>query len=281
MRVLIIRSKWDLDPLPLDQFLTRIRQQGFDGSEIHLPSLHESPETTIALHQENHLASVLMITTEGKTPEEHLASLEQRYTLAIRYRPLHINCHTGRDIFPLEDNVRIFRRGLALVEEHGVPLYHETHRGRATFSLLSTLAILRALPAVKITADFSHWCCVHESLLSDMPEGLDAAIRQTGYIHARVGHPEGPQVSDPRAPEWQHAVEAHLGWWERIAALARARGWAQLALCPEFGPPPYMPTLPYTQTAVADVDDIVRHMMQLLRARLYTQTINRSNDLEA
>ena len=274
MQLLIIRSKWDLDNLPLDQFLVRIRQQGFDGSEIHLPSLHESPETTLALHQENHLAFVMMITTEGRTPEEHLTSLEQRYKQAVRYKPLHINCHTGRDVFSLEDNLRIFRRGLALVEEHGVPLYHETHRGRATFSLLSTLAILRALPALKLTADFSHWCCVHESLLSDMLEGLDVAIRQTGYVHARVGHPEGPQVSDPRAPEWQNAVEAHLGWWEQIAASARGRESAQLAICPEFGPPPYMPTLPYTQTAVADVDEIVRHMMQLLRARLYAQTIS-------
>jgi hypothetical protein len=274
MRVLIIRSKWDLDSLPLDNFLARIRQQGFDGSEIHLPSLRESPETTIALHRENHLAFVMMITTEGRTPDEHLLALEQRYKQAVRYKPLHINCHTGRDVFSLEDNLRIFRHGLSLVEEYGVPLYHETHRGRATYSLLSTLAILRALPALKITADFSHWCCVHESLLGDMLEELGVAIRQTGYIHARVGHPEGPQVTDPRAPEWQNAVEAHLGWWEQIASALRGQNSAQLAICPEFGPPPYMPTLPYTQSPVADVDEIVRHMMQLLRTRLYAQTIS-------
>ena len=274
MRVLIIRSKWDLDSLPLDNFLARIRQQGFDGSEIHLPSLHESPETTIALHRENHLAFVMMITTEGRTPDEHLLALEQRYKQAVRYKPLHINCHTGRDVFSLEDNLRIFRHGLSLVEQYGVPLYHETHRGRATYSLLSTLAILRALPALKITADFSHWCCVHESLLGDMLEELGVAIRQTGYIHARVGHPEGPQVTDPRAPEWQNAVEAHLGWWEQIASALHGQNSAQLAICPEFGPPPYMPTLPYTQSPVADVDEIVRHMMQLLRARLHAQTIS-------
>ena len=100
-------------------------KQGFDGTEIHLPSLHATPEECIALHEKYGLAFVAMITTEGKTAEEHCRSLEDRYRTAVRYRPMLVNCHTGRDIFTLEENLRIFRTGIALEEEGG---HHDLSR---------------------------------------------------------------------------------------------------------------------------------------------------------
>ena len=36
------------------------------------------------------------------------------------------------------------------------------------------------------------------------------------HIHARVGHTEGPQVTDPKLPEWQTALEHHCDWWKKI-----------------------------------------------------------------
>ncbi len=268
MNILLIRSKWDLDDLPLEEFLRYSRTQGFDGTEIHLPSLHASPEESIGLHESHALRFVAMITTEGSSPEEHITTLEQRFRSAVRYKPLLVNCHTGRDIFTLEENLRIFRRGEELSSEAGIPLCHETHRGRAMFSAPSTSAILSALPALRLTADFSHWCCVHESLLLDQEEAVHRAIRHTEYIHARVGHMEGPQVSDPRAPEWAAEVERHLSWWEQIAAGRARAGAPVLAICPEFGPPPYMPTLPYTKQPVSDIRDVIVHQQQQLRKRL-------------
>jgi len=64
------------------------------------------------------------------------------------------------------------------------------------------------------------------------------------------------------------AVEAHLGWWKKIAASKRAAGVAQLTITPEFGPPPYLPTLPWTQMPVASQWDINVHMMNFLREHL-------------
>jgi hypothetical protein len=75
-------------------------------------------------------------------------------------------------------------------------------------------------------------------------------------------------VSDPQAPEWQPAVEAHVRWWERIAVAKRAAGAERLTVTPEFGPPPYLPVLPWTQMPVASQWDINVHMMHLLRDRL-------------
>ena len=97
---------------------------------------------------------------------------------------------------------------------------------------------------------------------------MTLAIGHADYIHARVGHMEGPQVSDPRAPEWSAEVERHMQWWERIAAEHARRGSAFLAVCPEFGPAPYMPALPFTRQPVTDIQEIVVHTMHHLRRRL-------------
>jgi hypothetical protein len=162
----------------------------------------------------------------------------------------------------------IFRRARQLEVELGVRVVHEIHRGRATFSTTATAALLEELPDLKLAADFSHWCCVHESLLADQEERVERAIKRSYHIHARVGHPEGPQVTDPRAPEWQEAVAAHLGWWQRIVDHHRASGSAILTICPEFGPPGYMPTLPYTRQPVADLWELNCYMKDLLQKRL-------------
>jgi len=271
MRVCIARSKWDLDPLPLTEFLPKIKAAGFDASDIHLPSLRESPEEIAALHTRNGLALVGMITTEGGTPEEHCASLEKRIALAARCAPAHVNCHTGKDFFSPRENLTIFEAALELSRRFGISISHETHRGRATFSAPATQDLLKSMPEIRLTADFSHWCCVHESLLADQEEAVGLAIERTDYIHARVGHAEGPQVNDPRAPEWKAELEAHLSWWQRIADAHRRHGSRELFVCPEFGPAPYMPALPFTRQPVSDLWEITLFMKELLRERLAGQ----------
>lgn len=268
MQVLIARSKWDMDALPLDGFLAKIRDAGFGASDIHLPSLRESPEEIAALHAKHGLLLVGMITSEGKTPEEHCAFVEQRVALAARCAPVHVNCHTGKDYYTREENIAIFRAAENAARRHGLRLSHETHRGRATYSAPATRALLRELPELRLTADFSHWCCVHESLLGDQDDALASAIERTEYVHARVGHMEGPQVNDPRAPEWKNELDTHVGWWRRIADTHRKRGSARLLVCPEFGPAPYMPLLPHTRQPVADLWEITLFMKDLLTREL-------------
>jgi sugar phosphate isomerase/epimerase len=268
MRLRIARSKWDLDDLPLDRFLATIAAAGFGASDIHIPSLRESPAETAALHARHGIALVAMITSEGTTPAEHCASLADRFAAAALCAPVHINCHTGRDTFSRDENLAVVREALALGRRFGIPVSHETHRGRATYSAPATRELLLAMPELRLTADFSHWCCVHESLLADQGEALTLAIERSDYIHARVGHIEGPQVSDPRAPEWSAELEAHMGWWRRIAAARRAEGAGELVVCPEFGPAPYMPLLPYSRTPVANLWDITLYMKDMLAKNL-------------
>lgn len=268
MNILITRSMWDFPDDPLEKFLVRVKEGGFDGTDLHLPFLKEKPGRIRSLHDEYGLLLIGMITTDGATVSEHLDSLERRFSLAAEIGPAHLNCHTGRDIFPFEENLRIFLRAGELSEKHGISISHETHRGRALFSTLATRDILAAMGTIRLTADFSHWCCVHESLLADQAEIMETAAQRTDYIHARVGHMEGPQVPDPRAPEWAGELDCHIGWWKRIAEIHRRRNSPLLAICPEFGPWPYMPTLPWTRQAVTNLWDVTVWMKDLLRRSL-------------
>jgi hypothetical protein len=125
---------------------------------------------------------------------------------------------------------------------------------------------MEKMASLRLTLDISHWCNVHESLLADQQETVALAISRTGHIHARIGHPEGPQVNDPRAPEWKSVVEAHFGWWDRIVEQKKKEG-TRLTILTEFGPADYMPTIPYTRQPVANQWEINVHMLNTLRAR--------------
>jgi len=109
---------------------------------------------------------------------------------------------------------------------------------------------------LKLTCDFSHWVCVAERLLEDCGDIIQLAAQRCQHLHARVGFEEGPQVSDPRAPEWARHVAVHEGWWDQIWSAQAKRGLEIPTLTPEFGPAPYLPLLPYTQMPVANLSDI-------------------------
>jgi hypothetical protein len=255
MEPIFLKSLWEVDPsLPytLDELLTRVQDDGFDGTELFVPAHAESVEDVVRTHKRRGLDIVAAITTTGATVAEHRTSLEVEVQKALSFEPLLINCHTGRDIFAFEDNLGVFELALELEERHGVPIRHETHRRRATFSAPATRRYLEALPDLRLTADVSHWMVVHESDLRDQWANVELLIQRSDHIHARVGFAEGPQVSDPSAPEYAEHWENHLSIWMAIADRVRSEN-GRLTITPEFGPPPYAPTLPFTGQPTVDV----------------------------
>jgi hypothetical protein len=89
-----------------------------------------------------------------------------------------------------------------------------------------------------------------ESLLGNQEETIALALTRVDHIHARIGHAEGPQVNAPRAPEWEAAVKAHFAWWDVIAQRKKQKG-KTMTMLTEFGPPDYLPALPFTRQPVA------------------------------
>lgn len=270
MKLLYFRSVWGLEELsPVEAKLEKIKAGGFDGVELDVPSDVATCRRARRCLDGLGLAVVAQQwRTTGATPAEHIRAFEEQYARALELRPLYLNSHTGCDHFTLEENLEIFDHATALAEKGGIEVLHETHRGRAMFSAPSTVALLAQRPQLKLTADFSHWCCVHESLLADQAARLETAMRRSFAIHARVGHAEGPQVTDPRDPAWQPQLAAHLAWWKRIVELRRAEGCAILPICPEFGPAPYLTFLPHTTQPLADLWEVNCWMRDWLQTEL-------------
>ena len=192
----------------------------------------------------------------GGSVPEHLESLRAQIEECLEHRPLFFNAHSGSDTWSLAEAEDFYGAVMELEKRVGVPIAHETHRLRYFGNPWTTRPILERFPDLKLTCDFSHWVCVAERLLEDCGPILQLAAAHCHHLHARVGFEEGPQVPDPRAPEWSRHVVAHEAWWDAIWASQMDRGLTVSTLTPEFGPAPYLHCLPYTQVPVADLADI-------------------------
>lgn len=264
MKIVFVKTKWEMWHESLETFLNRVVDDGFEATEIFLQTETVPAHEIAAMHRERQLDLVGQILTQGDTPDEHIRSLEEQFEFAVDCAPMHINHHAGRDVFSFQENIRIFERMISLGGEAGISVTAETHRGRPTFSATETRRYLEALPALRLTADFSHWMVVHESTLEDQEETLELAIERSDHVHARVGYEEGPQVPDPRAPEWKGHVDRHVALWRRIIEAHRIAGSDTLTIAPEFGPPNYMHTQPFSNEPVRDAWEINVYMRDML-----------------
>jgi hypothetical protein len=199
--------------------------------------------------------------------ETHFRDFREQLTLAVEADALFCSCLVGSDSWPLSAAVDFFARALEFGRSAGVELSFETHRSRPTFHPWLTAELLRALPELRLTCDFSHWCVVCERLPDD-ESVLGLAIERARHIHARVGYAQGPQVPDPRAPEYEPELLAHEHWWSRIALAAAERGQSMLTVTPEFGPDGYLQQAPFSKQPAADLAELNRWMAHRQRGHL-------------
>ncbi|MFO1512969.1 MAG: TIM barrel protein [Verrucomicrobiota bacterium] len=270
MKILFFRSIWGLEETPtLEAQLRKIKAGGFDGVEMAVPADAAACREARKIIDDLGLAVIAQqCRTAGQTVAEHTAGFAAIFERALLLRPLHLNSHTGRDHFTFDQNLEIFDHAAALAAQHEVELLHETHRGRALFSAPATERFLVERPQLRLVADFSHWCCVHESLLADQSGRVTRAIKHSSAIHARIGHDQGPQIPDPRDPLWQSHLDVHWAWWKKIVAQRRAEGRSVLCVTPEFGPAPYMTLLPHTHKPIADLWEINLFMRDWFKEQL-------------
>jgi sugar phosphate isomerase/epimerase len=253
----------------VDDFCASAKKEGYDGIEMWWPMEKRSQDDLFAALKKHGLAVGFLAGTGESDYRKHFDGFKRMIDAAANntvQKPLYINCHSGKDYFSYTENKALIDHTTALSKQSGILICHETHRSRMLYAAPVAKQYMQQNPELKLTFDVSHWCNVSESLLQDQPETMALAVDRAEHIHARIGHPQGPQVSDPRAPEFEAAVKAHLGWWDRIASRKKEKG-ERLTILTEFGPPDYMPTLPYTRQPLADQWAINVHMMHLLRKR--------------
>ena len=266
---------WGSEHLSPSKFITNIAAAGFEGAELFLTP----PDTTTdafllaieTIRKQN--PDFYFITLQLPFPKEdkvaaHVKVMEANFTTLAALNPLFINSHTGRDYFSFDDNCRIIDAAMNFAAKNGVRILHETHRGRFSFHAASLLPYLDKFPQMELVGDFSHFCTVSESMLEGQEDIISRIIPQVSHIHARLGFEQGPQVNDPKAPEWQAHLEKFLYWWQQIITTKKAAGQSLFTISPEFGPIPYMPTAPYTQQPLSNQWDNNVFMMEYLRASL-------------
>lgn len=247
--------------------LEKIKRAGYDGVEIGIPaekwrrdelrSLLEQHELDVIAHQYQ---------AEGLTFDDYLTSFDTWIETAASFEPLLVNSHTGKDYWTMEQNLRLVDVAQRSEERYGLPIVHESHRGRFLYSAPVATEYFRRQPNLKITADLSHWVCVAESLLVGQESTLNEAIQRAGHIHARVGYAQGPQVPDPFSPRWTGELNAFSSWWLRIAQRFCREGRACLTITPEYGPPPYGRDSPQGGELVGEFFDVNLRMKEYLTA---------------
>lgn len=268
MNVKFFCPRWGSESIPFAAFISKVLEDGYDGVEISLPDSVSKRNEYLAILADAGIPFILQHhQTDKKMANEYIPEFVSRLEMLADAKPLFINSQTGKDFFSIEDNCRIIEKASKVEAKSGVPIFHETHRGKFSFACQVMSAYLDVFPEMKITADFSHWVNVSESLLQHQQETIDRIIPNVHHVHSRVGFPEGPQVNHPKAPENKSYLDRHLEWWDAIINERKKQGEKEFTITSEFGPVPYMPTLPFTAQPVANQWEINKYMMSLLEER--------------
>ena len=219
----------------LEQRLRGIKQRGYDGVEVGLPEFmarlgdiqpEEVPDFPHLLRDLDLGYLPMIFTYEPEfsarwggmaieADATHASTFQQQVEAAAEYEPLQMTSHSGSDAMTLGEAVEFFETALKVESEVGVPIGHETHRMRILYSPFVWRDVHRELPEFRTVADISHWVNVCERIPDDLDDIFSSLAASAIHIHGRVGHPEAPQVTDPRAPENEQFVRWHEQWWRK------------------------------------------------------------------
>ncbi|MFM0337091.1 sugar phosphate isomerase/epimerase family protein [Paraburkholderia fungorum] len=284
MKFELFKTFWGFDGGP-DDAAPLVRAAGFDGIEAPVPPGEAAREAFARAIAGQRLEFIAEITTAGSyvpersaTPEDHLRDFEAKILWGKPLAPRFFNVMAGCDAWPAATQIDFFSRAVEIAARHEVICSFETHRGRSFYNPWITRDVARAVPALKLTCDFSHWVSVCERLLDGEGGEWDTILElapHAHHLHGRVGYPQGPQVPHPAAPEYADCLASHQRMWEALWSAQIANGYTVTTMTPEFGPDGYLHTLPFTNAAVADLWEINtwmgreerRHLAAFLAAR--------------
>ncbi|CAI7566331.1 unnamed protein product [Penicillium pancosmium] len=234
-----------------------LKKHGYNGVEIDIHQLDpvaEFPRLREFLDQVGLEMSVLSwVGYVGPRPvgldaQHHLQNYRDVLQSTAVLRPVAINFQSGQDTWTVEESVKFYKGTLQVDKELGLTghVFHETHRNRSLSTPYHSLQILRAVPELKITADFSHWmvCCERILDISDEDRALlDEVIPRVGHLHARIGTTQASQCPEPLNPIFEQERLCMERLWTKIIEGYHERNGsdANLVFVPEYGPFPYHP----------------------------------------
>ena len=256
---------WGMTDMNLQDALLKIKKAGYQGSEIALNPESMDLAAVKKIFDDLELRMLAQHPfAKGENPHRYQIDYISKLKQIIEIQPDKINCHTGKDYYSVSDNLKIIEAAAMISENAKTIVAHEIHRGRFSFSSALIGEYFDRFPELKLTADFSHWCVVSESLLEDQEETIAKTISHCVHTHARVGHSQSAQVTHPATPENERALIRHTQWWKMIYDQHKKNNQKEYTVTCEFGPVPYMPTSPFTNEPIASQWEINLFMKEYL-----------------
>jgi hypothetical protein len=243
-RLLVHQALWAMDGLTapeasMSEKFDRVLEAGFDGMAIDLGALSMAQaETSVAQFARTGLAGAL--TAFPTSIEELRPALRLAQRIAAPFVVVIGQMMPVR----LEDMVPLIEGWLRVAEQERMPVQFETHRNCITNDLFATVQLLNAVPAMRLSADLSHYVVDREMPCPPPPflEALIASVLQrSDSFQGRIAARGQIQVAlqFPQNAKW---VAQFLSWWQQGFASWRARHRADdaplLFIC-ELGPPDY------------------------------------------
>ena len=276
MKVKYICTYWGCEHQSAKEFLTNVVANGYDGVEINFPDdgnfiaefQEELSNIRNSIKSDFIFIAQQVLSNKNESLNEYTERLRDRLLFLISLEPDYINSHTGKDFYAFSENCKIIEMTERIGNNSGIPIWHEIHRGRFSFHLKTLLNYLEFFPDLQLVADFSHFCVVSESNLSDQQDLLEQIYPNIKHIHARIGFEQSPQVNNPFAPEWKNHLERYLVWWKQIMEVQSKKNNSFTTITPEFGPFPYMPEEPFTRRSLSNQWEINIQMKKYLQNSL-------------
>lgn len=244
----VLQSVWGLDRCPgfdienaLDDALAQVVSAGFDGVGVNLVRRERTAGVVRAMNP-------LGLAWEAQVLAHDAAQLAGFVNEAQRLGAHHLNVQIAGPVADLDRAVALVEAMLEVAGRASLPVWFETHRGRLTNDLLFTLRLMEACPALRLTADLSHYPVAGEMelpLRDDQRAAIETILQRSDNFHGRISSTHQVQVALD-APQHRGWRDQHVAWWRRGFELWLARSGTDDALtfmC-ELGPPPYAITAP-------------------------------------
>ncbi|KAL3931630.1 MAG: hypothetical protein SGPRY_001046 [Prymnesium sp.] len=235
----LLRSAWGLSHLGSDppRAVAHVCAAGLDGIEASLGDIGCSKKLRALCEALKQQGRLLILSAYSSWPnyegefdarssvQDHITAFERELKeiaechASFPQTVVRINGHSGSDAWSQAEANDYFGAVTDTATSWGLPLAHETHRGRYLCCPFATRRMLSEVPNLRLTLDFSHWVLKCERLL-DSEEESTMLRREIApavdHIHARIGTRHLPQVADLQSPLVAYAAERYYSLWEDV-----------------------------------------------------------------
>ncbi|MDZ7898491.1 MAG: hypothetical protein U5N85_10775 [Arcicella sp.] len=138
----------------IDSFCALAKKEGYEGIEVWWSSNKQEQDELFAALKKHQLAVGFLAGSGDKDPLKNLEQFKKMVNEATGQtivKPTYINCHSGKDYFTYEQNKPFIDFTTEVSKKTGIPIYHETHRGKMLFAGHITKNFLDKNPDLRLT----------------------------------------------------------------------------------------------------------------------------------